>query len=182
MNTMHQGQEPLIRVLSAGVDPHLNQSRALLLRQQGFDVTTSESSDHAREQIESSEFDVLIFGSTVTRDTCWELAEVFRQSNSDGKIIEILPSPEAPVKNNPDAIVVSTDEPARLIATIREKLRKTAESQDDERWRQLCGHAAAEQDPDKLMQLLQEIDRLLGERNERRKKRLSGDDHGEEAS
>ena len=121
--------EPLIRVLSAGVDPHLNHSLALLLRQQGFDLTTSESSDHAREQIESSPFDVLIFGSTLTRDTCWELAEVFRQRNLDGTIIEILASPEAPVKNNPDAIVVSRDEPSKLITTIREKLRQAADPQ-----------------------------------------------------
>ncbi len=177
MTTVQQGEDQPIRVLSASVDPHLNNSRALLLRRHGFDVTTSESSADAREQIESSPFDVLIFGSTLTRDTCWELAEIFRQSNLDGKIIEILPSPEAPVKNQPDAVVVSTDEPSKLIGTIRENLRKTAGSKDSERWRQLCGQAAVERDPDKLMRLLQEIDRLLGERDELRKKRSSGDEN-----
>jgi DNA-binding NtrC family response regulator len=175
MSPMQQSEEQPIRVLSASANPHLNHSRALLLRQHGFDVTTSESNEHAREQIKSSSFDVLIFGSTLTRDACCQLAEVFRQSNSDGKIIEILPSPEATVKNQPDAIVVSTDEPSKLIGTIHESLRKTSEGKDDGRWKQLCAEAAVEQDPDKLMHLLQEIDRLLDERDQR-KKRSWGDE------
>ncbi len=116
---------------------NLNHARALLLRHHGFDVTTCESSEHAREQLKSSPFDVLIFGTTLTHDTCWELAQVFRQSNSDGKIVEIVPSPDPSVKNQPDAVVVSTDEPSKLITTIRENLRKTTRSRDEERWRQL---------------------------------------------
>ncbi len=177
MSTMQPSEEQTIRILSASVDPHLNHSRAQLLRHHGFDVTTSESIEHARDQMKSSPFDVLIFGSTLTRDACLELAEVFRESNSHGKIIEIIPSPWEPVKNQPDAIVVTTDERSKLIGTIREKVRKTTESK--EHWRQLCGQAAVERDPEKLMQLLQEIDRLLGERDERRTKRLSRDEHSE---
>jgi DNA-binding NtrC family response regulator len=92
MNAMQQSEEQPIRVLSASVDAHLNHTRAQLLRRHGFDVITTESSEHAREQLKSAPFDVLIFGATLTRDMCWELAEVFRQSNWDGKIVEILPS------------------------------------------------------------------------------------------
>jgi CheY-like chemotaxis protein len=109
-----------IRVLSASTDPGLNHTRELLLRHYGFDVTTSESKDRAREQIERSRFDVLIFGSTLPRDTCWELAEAFRKSNLAGRVIEIIPSPWAAPKNQPDATVVSSDEPSKLAATIRE--------------------------------------------------------------
>ena len=108
-----------VRILSASLDPGLNQSRALLLRHYGFDVTTSESKEHAQEQIEGSHFDVMIFGNTLPYDTCWELAYTFRRHNSKGKIIEILPSPWATPKDQPDFCVVGTAEPEELIATIR---------------------------------------------------------------
>jgi hypothetical protein len=36
-----------------------------------------------------------------------------------------------------------------------------------ERWRKLCEQAATEQDPQKLMELIHEIDRLLAEKEER---------------
>ena len=109
-----------VRVLSASTDPYLNRARALLLRHHGFDVTISQSKESARQEIETSLFDVLIFGSTLTSDTCWELAAVFRSRNASGKIIEILPSPWANPKNRPDATVVNTDEPEKLITTIRD--------------------------------------------------------------
>jgi hypothetical protein len=35
---------------------------------------------------------------------------------------------------------------------------------DKEHWRQLCAQAAFEQDPEKLMGLVKEIDRLLAEK------------------
>jgi hypothetical protein len=104
------------------IDPGLNRSRALLLRHYGFDVTTSESKEHAREQVERSHFDVLIFGNTLPSDTCWELAKIFRHHNSKGTIIEIIPSPWAAPKNQPDASVVGTAEPEQLITTIRRTL------------------------------------------------------------
>ena len=36
-----------------------------------------------------------------------------------------------------------------------------------ERWRKLCEQAAVEQDPDRLLELAQEIDRLLDEKETR---------------
>lgn len=36
-----------------------------------------------------------------------------------------------------------------------------------ERWKQLCEHAADEQDPKRLMELVDEINRLLAEKDER---------------
>ncbi len=38
-----------------------------------------------------------------------------------------------------------------------------------ERWRQLCAQAAVEQDPDKLLELTEEITLLLDEKEERLK-------------
>lgn len=38
-----------------------------------------------------------------------------------------------------------------------------------ERWHQLCEQAAVEQDPDRLMQLIQEINQLLREKEARLK-------------
>jgi hypothetical protein len=112
-------EERPVRILSASCDPDLNLARALLLRHHGFDVTTSHSKETARHEIETSVFDVLIFGNTLPSDTCWELAAAFRSRNAGGKIIEIVPSPWANPKNRPDATVVSTDEPEKLITTIR---------------------------------------------------------------
>ena len=107
-----------IRVLSASNDDGLNSARAMLLRDHGFDVITSENVEHAIREIKQRELDILIFGSTVPRDNCWTLAEVFRQRHSNGKVIEILPSPWAAPKNRPDAVVVSSDEPEELVAAI----------------------------------------------------------------
>ena len=39
--------------------------------------------------------------------------------------------------------------------------------QDTERWKQLCEQAATEQDPQKLRELIDEIDRLLAEKQNR---------------
>jgi hypothetical protein len=36
-----------------------------------------------------------------------------------------------------------------------------------ERWRKLCEQAAAEQDPEKLMELIREIDSLLEQKKQR---------------
>ena len=38
-----------------------------------------------------------------------------------------------------------------------------------ERWKKLCEQAASEQDPARLLELIQEIDRLLGEKDKRLK-------------
>jgi len=42
-------------------------------------------------------------------------------------------------------------------------------SMNDDRWRQLCEQAAVEQDPDKLMELVKEIERLFSEKEEQLK-------------
>jgi PleD family two-component response regulator len=111
-----------IRVLSASTDRNLNLARALLLQHHGFKVTALESKAEALKEIERRRFDVLIFGSTLPYDTCWELAGVFRKHNSAGKIVEIIPSPWTAPKNQPDATVVSSDEPTELIKVIHEQL------------------------------------------------------------
>jgi hypothetical protein len=43
------------------------------------------------------------------------------------------------------------------------------ENKTKERWLELCEQAAVEQDHDKLMQLVSEIDRLLAEKEQRLK-------------
>jgi len=44
-----------------------------------------------------------------------------------------------------------------------------------ERWRELCARATVEQDPDKLLELTQEITRLLDEKQERLRKTRKGE-------
>lgn len=176
MDTQRSTVEHPIRVLSASADPRLNHSRALLLRQHGFEVITSESTEHAHGQLNSLAFDVLIFGSTLEHKACWELAEVFRQRNASGRIIEILPHSSASPKNQPDALVVRAEEASRLVSTIHENLKPTYRDAEDEQWMQLCSQAAVERDPEKLMNLLQEIDRILNEKEERRKRRPPDDE------
>jgi hypothetical protein len=156
-----------VRVLSASVDPALNQARALLLQTHGFQVVTSESDQRSREQLESFTFDVLIFGSTLGRDACWQLAEVFRRRNSRGRIIEIIPAPLAPPKNQPDATVVRADEPNKLIPTIFDTLRQKA--RHDEEWMRLCRQAVIEKDPAKFTKLIDQLLRVFRERDEKEK-------------
>ncbi len=45
--------------------------------------------------------------------------------------------------------------------------------ENEERWKALCAQAAVEQDPDKLLELTQEITRLLTEK----RSRLDGNTH-----
>lgn len=122
MSTTRQAAQvegKLIHILSASTDSGLNAARAQLLRHYGFHVVATESKEAASELIEHGDFHVLIFGSTLRRDTCWELAAIFRRRNAKGKIIEIIPTPWAAPKNQPDATVVSSDEAEKLITTIR---------------------------------------------------------------
>jgi hypothetical protein len=44
-----------------------------------------------------------------------------------------------------------------------------------ERWHQLCSQAAQEQDPDRPMELIREINQLLGEKEQRLNGEVSGD-------
>ena len=108
-----------IRVLSASIDQGLNHARGLLLKHHGFDVATSESLEEARQLITNGSYDVLIFGSTLPRDTCWQLAEIFRKTSATGRIVEILPSPWTAPKNKPDVTVDSSAEPTELVSVIR---------------------------------------------------------------
>jgi hypothetical protein len=105
-----------IRVLSASADPALRQSRELLLRSEGCEVATSLSKSHAHALIQTSEFDLLIFGNSLTPDACKELAKVFRMRHPRGKIIEILTAHWHPAKNQPDTTVVG---PQELVSAIR---------------------------------------------------------------
>lgn len=50
--------------------------------------------------------------------------------------------------------------------------------EDEERWKQLCERAAKEQDPDKLMELIAEINRLLAAKD----KRLRGESFGPDSA
>jgi hypothetical protein len=44
-----------------------------------------------------------------------------------------------------------------------------------ERWRDLCSQAATEQDPDRLMELIREINELLEEKEQRLKRERAGE-------
>jgi hypothetical protein len=45
--------------------------------------------------------------------------------------------------------------------------------EDNERWKELCALASTEQDPDKLLALVEEINRLLDEREQRLRRNQS---------
>ena len=45
--------------------------------------------------------------------------------------------------------------------------------EDNERWKELCSLASTEQDPDKLLALVEEINRLLDEREQRLRRNQS---------
>jgi len=56
------------------------------------------------------------------------------------------------------------------IDTLKEEKFHSMQGEKKERWMNLCEKAAQEQDPEKLMSLVQEITRLLDEKQERLKK------------
>lgn len=146
------------RVLSASANADLNNARAVLLREHGFDVTTSHSTEDATRHLTSSTFDVLIFGATLQREACWDLSATFRQTNAAGRIIEILPTRSDVPKNQPDSVVASDDEGTQLVITIRETLPK---SKFDHQLMDLTSRAHVEQDPKKLIELVNEINQLI---------------------
>jgi CheY-like chemotaxis protein len=150
-----------IRVLSASGDPNLNAIRADLLRNYGLNVTTAESLEQATSCLREDPFDLLIFGSTLPKETCRALAGLFRQSSQGGKIIEVLPSYSDAPKNQPDAIIGQEDEPASLISVIVEILKPRPSPATQDQWKELCKQAAMEQDTKKLLALVEEINRLL---------------------
>ena len=45
---------------------------------------------------------------------------------------------------------------------------------DDQEWRQLCEQASREQDPDRLLQLVERINNILEERERRLRERTRG--------
>ena len=47
---------------------------------------------------------------------------------------------------------------------------------DNPRWMELCGQASVEQDPEKLMELVKEINRLLEEKDARLRKNATKPD------
>jgi len=47
-----------------------------------------------------------------------------------------------------------------------------------ERWKQLCEQAAIEQDPDRLLRLIAEINRLLAEKEDRLKRQRAMTNNG----
>ena len=152
-----------IRVLSASGDPNLNAIRADLLRNYGLTVTTTESLEQATSYLRQESFDLLIFGSTLPKETCRVLAVVFRQSSRGGKIVEVLPSYSDAPKNQPDAIIAVEDESASLISVIVEILKPRPSPSTQDQWKELCKQAAMEQDTKKLLALVDEINRLLDE-------------------
>ena len=54
-------------------------------------------------------------------------------------------------------------------------LKRIMQGKNKERWEELCEHAAIEQDPEKLLALTTEINRLLLEKEERLKKMRAED-------
>ena len=56
-------------------------------------------------------------------------------------------------------------------------IRVKGNMQNKERWQELCALAAVEQDPDKLMELVKEINELLNEKEARLKSNRARNDH-----
>ena len=113
-------------MLSASADPGLRYSRELLLTSEGCEVKTSLSKAHAQELIQSHWFDVLVFGNSLSAESCRELEKSFRLRNPQGKIVEILLANWDVPMNNPDAVAGSPEE---LLFFIRELVgeERTAE-------------------------------------------------------
>jgi len=79
----------------------------------------------------------------------------------DAKIVEMTPPSDHFLRK----IHPSSKEGGRDI--LRAFISKGGQLKDKEKWMELCERAAEEQDPEKLMALVKEIDRLLQEKEDR---------------
>ena len=54
------------------------------------------------------------------------------------------------------------------------QLREAESMTDSEKWKELCAKAAVEEDPQRLLELVAEINRILEEQENKRKNRPGG--------
>jgi DNA-binding response OmpR family regulator len=81
-----------IRILSISYDPSLEKTRALLLRQEGYDVTSAPGSDEGKYLAESSPFDLFLIGQTAPHEERLGLLRWLRSHFVNARVL-MLTSP-----------------------------------------------------------------------------------------
>ena len=81
-----------IRILSIAYEPSLEKTRALLLRQEGYDVTSALGSDEGKYLAESSPFDLFLIGQIAPHEERLGLLRWLRSHFVDARVL-MLTSP-----------------------------------------------------------------------------------------
>jgi PleD family two-component response regulator len=76
-----------IRILSIAYEPSLEKTRALLLRQEGYDVTSALGSDEGKYLAESSPFDLFLIGQTAPHEERLGLLRWLRSHFASARVL-----------------------------------------------------------------------------------------------
>lgn len=79
------------RILSIGDDENLLLSRELILRKQGYEVTSMASNDFLQKKL-SDTFDVAVISQSVTCPRAARVADLLRQQHPQARILRIQPT------------------------------------------------------------------------------------------
>jgi DNA-binding response OmpR family regulator len=114
-----------MKVLSVGADWELLWLRDAVLRTAGFNVFTTSDNQQVLQKIQNGECGVLLMCHSTPRTTREYLAQIFRQSCPEGKIIAITNETIREVPAFADDLVYGIEGPEALIDAVRQ-VKKTS--------------------------------------------------------
>jgi DNA-binding NtrC family response regulator len=108
-----------MKVLSVGADWELLWLRDAVLRTAGFNVFTTSDNQQVLQKIKNGECGVLLMCHSTPKATREYLAQIFRESCPDGKVIAITNENIKEVPAFADDLVYGIEGPEALIDAVR---------------------------------------------------------------
>lgn len=122
MNSLDSSRAAPAKVLVATQDDGVRLTRAAVLTNAGFRVTSAKRKEEALALIGQHSFDVLVVGNSFSGQGCRDISSAFRTRFPKGRVIEVVSGRfDAPLCI-PDEAVVGLDGPAVLISAVHEQL------------------------------------------------------------
>jgi DNA-binding NtrC family response regulator len=109
-----------MNVFSVGTDWELLWLRDAVLRTAGFNVFTTSDKQQVQQKIQNGEYGVLLMCHSTPKGTREHLAQIFRESCPDGKIIAITNENIKEVPAFADDLVYGMEGPEALIDAVRQ--------------------------------------------------------------
>jgi DNA-binding response OmpR family regulator len=160
-------------ILSVDDEAGILHSRQMMLQASGYDVLNASSGERALGIFSTVLVDLAVLDYSLPGVNGAEVAKVMKARRPELPIIMVSGS-QVGIEAHfcVDGFLLKGESPALLLEKIEELLSPTpgAQSPEDdkmngngksERWEDLAARASGEQDPDKLLTLVDEIDRLL---------------------